>query len=419
MAALKTLVALSGGVDSSTAAYLLREEGAAPGAVFMRHPFQPAFDRDESERFWGGSSAAKNIPLYAAGEESGPRAVFWTPDRFPLPRDAADAFRVAQALEIPFFLFDAEPIFRRVVGHWAGEYLAGRTPNPCVLCNRILKFGALVDLARDRGYDRFATGHYVRRTVCAEWRLSGVGRLPDWLVGEPDDAPVLLRGNSEKDQSYVLYGVSRDRLSAVVFPLAGLTKPHVRQIAADARIPVAQKRESQDLCFVPADEAPFDFLRRLVGPIETAGNFVSRDGTVLGAHRGYEKYTVGQRKGRGIGFGERTFVQQIVPLRKEVVLGTRGDLARSTVRAAGANWIAPVPIGVPFRADVKIRYRSPAVGASVTAEADGTVAARLDEPRDGVAPGQSLVCYWKDRLIGGGIIAENREENSFPEGSVR
>ncbi|MBR6480587.1 MAG: tRNA 2-thiouridine(34) synthase MnmA, partial [Thermoguttaceae bacterium] len=198
-------------------------------------------------------------------------------------------------------------------------------------------------------------------------------------------------------------------LAMVTFPLAGLTKPQVRQIAADARIPVAQKRESQDLCFVPAGEAPFDFLRRTAGPIDTAGNFVSRDGTVLGAHRGYEKYTVGQRKGLGIGFGERTFVQAIVPLRKEVVLGTRDDLARSVVCAADANWIAPVPIGVPFRVQVKIRYRSAAAEATVTAGADGTVTARLDEPRFGVAPGQSLVCYWKDRLIGGGIIAENRE----------
>lgn len=213
--------------------------------------------------------------------------------------------------------------------------------------------------------------------------------------------------------------MTRDRLSAVTFPLAGLTKPQVRQIAADARIPVAQKGESQDLCFVPADRTPFDFLRRLVGPVETAGNFVSRDGEVLGAHRGYEKYTVGQRKGLGIGFGERTFVQKIVPFRKEVVLGTRDDLARLTIRAIEANWIAPVPIGAPFRADVKIRYRSPAAGASVTAHADGTVTARLDEPRYGVAPGQSLVCYWKDRLIGGGIIAEEREETRFPEGSVQ
>lgn len=419
MTVLKTLIALSGGVDSSTAAYLLREEGAAPEAVFMRHPFQSTLDRDETERFWGESSAAKNIPLYAAGGESEPRAAFWTPDRFPLPRDAADAFRVARALDIPFILFDAEPIFRRVVDRWAEEYLAGRTPNPCVLCNRVLKFGALIDLARGRGCARFATGHYIKRTVCAEWRLSGVGRLPEWLADEPDDAPVLLRGNSEKDQSYVLYGVTRDRLSAVTFPLAGLTKPQVRQIAADARIPVAQKGESQDLCFVPADRTPFDFLRRLVGPVETAGNFVSRDGEVLGAHRGYEKYTVGQRKGLGIGFGERTFVQKIVPLRKEVVLGTRDDLARLTIRAIEANWIAPVPIGAPFRADVKIRYRSPAAGASVTAHADGTVTARLDEPRYGVAPGQSLVCYWKDRLIGGGIIAEEREETRFPEGSVQ
>ena len=409
MGTVKTLVALSGGVDSSTAAYLLKEEGAAPTAVFMRHPYQPVLDQDETERFWSGVTGAKDIPLCAAGDKSDSRAVFWTPDRFPMPRDAADALRTARALNIPFFIFDAEPVFQRVVDHWTGEYLAGRTPNPCVLCNRILKFGALVDLARRRGFNSFATGHYIQRTVCAAWRLSGVGRLPEWLVGEPDDAPVLLRGSSEKDQSYVLYGVDRERLAMVTFPLAGLTKSQVRQIAADARIPVAQKRESQDLCFVPAGEAPSDFLRRTVGPVDTAGNFVSRDGTVLGAHCGYEKYTVGQRKGLGIGFGDRTFVQEIIPLRKEVVLGTRDDLARSVVHAVGANWIAPVPFGVPFRVQVKIRYRSAAAEAAVTAGADGTLTARLDEPCYGVAPGQSLVCYWKDRLIGGGIIAENKE----------
>lgn len=411
--ALKTLTALSGGVDSSVAAYLLKEDGLSPSAVFMRHPYQAALDAEGSERFWAESSENKNIPVRGVSSAPEGREVFWTPELFPFPRDACDALRVARALEIPFFLYDAAPLFRRVVDDWSEEYLAGRTPNPCVLCNRILKFGELIDLARRFGFDRFATGHYIKRVTRAEWLRAGLSTdaLPDWLADESPETPVLLRGGDpQKDQSYVLYAVERARLATIRFPLSDLEKPQVRQIAAETRLPVAKKRESQDLCFV-GDESPAAFLRKIAGPLDTAGNFVSRHGEVLGRHLGYEKYTVGQRKGLGIGFGERTFVQRIVPSRKEVVLGSRDDLASTLVTASGANWLAPIPIGVPFRAEVKIRYRSVAVGAELTAQSDGTVTARLDEPRYGIAPGQSLVCYWKNRLIGGGVITEQRPEH--------
>lgn len=405
----KSLIALSGGVDSSVAAFLLKKGGGNPTALYMRHSYQPTLTEEESVAFWSESPENGRIPLWTPTPDGRWTESVWRPDLFPLPAEAADAVRIAQFLEIPILFFDAEPIFGEVTENFTSEYLAGRTPNPCSLCNRILKFGKLIELAVSLGNVRFSTGHYVWTETQKEWRNrpeNASSPLPAWLAERPDDETVLLRGGGldlKKDQSYVLYGIGRENLPRLFFPLGRYSKEEVRQIAAEIRLPAAEKEESQDLCFVPDGSIP-EFIRNEVGPLETAGNFVSTDGEVIGRHGGYERFTVGQRKGLGVGFGERIFVQRLDAARREVVLGSREELARTEIAAFDARWLLGVPIGEPFRAKVKIRYRSPAVWATLHVSQEGQLRAVLDEPRYGVAPGQSLVCYWGDRLLGGGMI---------------
>lgn len=408
------IAALSGGVDSAAAAATLREAGERPNGVFMRHRFQPTLSPEESARRF--DAERDNPPtLWRLDESGGFVESVWTPERFDLPVDAAAAWEIARFLDIPFALFDAEPLFERVTDDFVANYLDGRTPNPCVLCNRILKFGALVKLARFLNADYFATGHYVSTRSAGEWRRSAAAGqaenlpagpfapLPDYLAEEPEERVALLRSPWEKDQSYVLWNIERSVLPFLKFPVGALQKKDVRNYAAAKKIPVTLDDESQDVCFIP-DGSHAQFVRAHGDGRETAGAFVSLDGTVLGEHAGYEKYTVGQRKGLGVGFGERTFVQRIDAASRRVVLGPYEALATSEVTAKDANWLVDVPLEEPFRCAVKVRYRNRPVGASVTARRDGTIRAALDEPRYGVAPGQSLVCYFADRLLGGGVI---------------
>ncbi len=433
-----TFVGLSGGVDSSTTALLLKEKGERPVGLYMFHPFQPTLTEEEMTRFWEESPECRSIPVFCRHEDGSFTSERWRPDLFPFPRDGADAVRMARFLGIPIVVYDVSREFVDVTGNFVSEYLAGRTPNPCALCNRILKFGRLIELAIALGGEFFATGHYVRIVPHADWRknwrkrrdessLAGEGMgegmedertldLPDWLANRPSEEPALLRaggGGIVKDQSYVLYGIDRRNLPRLRFPLGDYSKEVVRQIAAKRRLPVAEKKESQDVCFIPDGAIP-EFIRSQVGELETAGNFVSTSGKVMGRHSGYERFTVGQRKGFGVGFGERVFVQRIDAATKEVVLGSREELGRTEVVAIGSRWLLDVPKGEPFRAEVKIRYRTPPVAAEVTVSEEGTIYARLDEPRYGVAPGQSLVCYWGDRLLGGGVLVE---EGTIPLGS--
>ena len=358
----KAMIAMSGGVDSSVAALLMLRDGFDCTGVTMRLYREPGF----------AAACAKSC----CSDE-----------------DEEDAAFVCQQMGIPHESACFSRLFeQRVIRKFIREYESGRTPNPCIDCNRYLKFDRLVKYADEQGMEYVVTGHYARIEYDREKER--------YLLKKALDR--------SKDQSYVLYMLTQEQLERIRFPLGGLRKSEVREIAERQGFCNARKHDSQDICFVP-DGDHGRFLARFRGRELPEGKVLNERGEVVGTHKGAAQYTVGQRKGLGIGFGERTFVQAIVPLRKEVVLGTRDDLARSVIRAADANWIAPVPIGVPFRVQVKIRYRSAAAEATVTAGADGTVTARLDEPRFGVAPGQSLVCYWKDRLIGGGIIAENRE----------
>lgn len=462
---MKVFCAVSGGVDSGVAAAILKERGDDVRGLYMRHRYQPTLDADETRRVlekWasgvngedGGSEQSGNgcggwrrPALYSVARngdltEIAPDAAvaFWSERG--LPVDAVSAFETTAFLGIPLTILDVDAPFAAVVENFVDEYYSAQTPNPCALCNRTIKFGLLDDVCRRLGGERLATGHYVRKRrvadwvaeletaaeqaekstdfngdlpVCANGAVSTAGGefdvLPDWLKAD-GDAEFIERAPSAKDQSYFLYGVDAETLRRVEFPVGELEKSEVRQIAQDRGLPVAARKDSQEVCFVP-DKRRLEFVRDFRAanperwralPDDTTGDFVSLDGKVIGKHAGYEKFTVGQRKGLGMGFCERIFVQRVDAATKAVVLGPYEALAVREICAVDANWTAPVPLDEDFRCEIKIRYRNDSVAATVRVGSDGTIRAIPDEPRFGVAPGQALVCYWRGRLLGGGRI---------------
>jgi tRNA-uridine 2-sulfurtransferase len=322
--------------------------------------------------------------------------------------DAADARRVADTLDLPFYAVNFQQEFDRIVDYFVAEYIAGRTPNPCIVCNTWLKFGRLFDYADSIGADYVATGHYAR------------------LVSQPDGEMALCRGLDEsKDQSYVLFGIPKQMLPRLMFPVGEHRKEEIRQIAGELGLRVAAKRDSQEICFVP-DQDHARFIRQHCGGIETSGEIVTTDGAVVGHHDGFERFTVGQRKGLRVAFGEPKYVVRIEPDSRRVVIGTHEELARRELFAAGANWLVEekgqgsdigreasglgtsVPSSPPvvscFRAQVKIRYRSRPADATVELLPDRRFRVRFDEPCYAIAPGQAAVCYDGDRVLGGGWI---------------
>lgn len=471
---MKVFCAVSGGVDSGVAAAILKERGDDVRGLYMRHRYQATLDADETrrvlEKWISGENSAKPA-LYSVARngdltEIAPDAAvaFWSEKG--LPVDAVSAFETTAFLGIPLTILDVDAPFAAVVENFVDEYYAAQTPNPCALCNRTIKFGLLDDVCRRLGGERLATGHYVRKRRVADWvaelettaeqaakstdfngglavcansgvcgeggvrevgeicggdgvgkvgEICGVGGefavLPDWLKAN-GDAEFIERAPSAKDQSYFLYGVDAETLRRVEFPVGELEKSEVRQIAQDRGLPVAARKDSQEVCFVP-DKRRLEFVREFRAanperwselPDDTSGDFVALDGKVIGKHAGYEKFTVGQRKGLGMGFCERIFVQRVDAATKAVVLGPYEALAVREICAVDANWAAPVPLDEDFRCEIKIRYRNDSVAATVRAGSDGTIRAIPDEPRFGVAPGQALVCYWRGRLLGGGRI---------------
>ena len=409
-------ISLSGGVDSAAAALLLQADGIRPVGIYLRHSFQPTLTPEEEAHFFAENGPAAHGDVYTPTPAGGFERTDLHAGLFRLPRAAADAYRVAAALDIPFCVFDAEPLFRRVTSDFVTRYLEGQTPNPCVLCNRTIKFGALIELAESLGARRFATGHYALRMTKKDWlEKNSQDDIPqtNLLRDVADDTPLLVDSGNVKDQSYFLWGINRQILPRLLFPVGALDKSEVRRIAAAQQLPITSGGESQDLCFVPNGKTA-DFIRQHGDGRGTAGRFVSLDGTVLGQHTGYEKFTVGQRKGLGTGFGERIFVQRIDAETRSVVLGPSEALARTEVVARNANWLLDVPQDQPFRCEVKIRCRSRSVPACVTVSSDGMIHARLDEPRTGIAPGQSLVCRLEGVLLGGGVIQSTEGCPAFP-----
>ncbi|QDT16349.1 tRNA 2-thiouridine(34) synthase MnmA [Alienimonas californiensis] len=364
----RIVLAMSGGVDSSAAAVLLKREGWEVVGLFMRSGAEAEVCATDSPLTVLPSAKAHKQGCCSAS-------------------DAADARRVADRLDIPFHALNFAGEFGRIKDYFADEYLAGRTPNPCVQCNNWLKFGRLHEFARSVGAEAVASGHYARVETAADGR------------------PALLRGvDRKKDQSYVLFGVSPTALAETRFPCGGLTKPEIRALAAEAGLRVADKPDSQEICFVP-DNDYAGFVNRHRGHQETAGEFVDPAGAVIGEHPGYERFTVGQRKGLGIAFGEPRFVLRIEPDRRRVVLGSREDLRCDDLTAGGANWLVDRPTG-PLRCFAQIRYQHRAAACEVQTDGD-EFRVRFDEPQEGVAPGQACVLYdgsEPDRVLGGGWI---------------
>lgn len=301
-----------------------------------------------------------------------------------------DARKVARALGVEHHVFDVEEDFTRdVIDDFVAEYGRGRTPNPCVRCNSFTKFQDLRRRAAELGCDAVATGHYVRSA-------------------HPEHpGPALFRGlDSRKDQSYFLWGIPRESLGEMLFPVGALTKAEVRDRARALELATAEKPESQEICFVPTGNYR-DLLRTRMLPAHPGlepGHIVDLEGKVLGGHDGYANFTVGQRKGLGGGFSEPMFVVEIRADARQVVVGPRTALLARRVRVDGLNWLVPSPPEEGARLRVQLRYRAPAVEARVDRASEGELWVELQEPHAAVSPGQSAVFFRGDLVLGGGRI---------------
>ncbi len=350
------MLGMSGGVDSSVAALLLRDAGYAVTGVTLRLRPDSAMHQSPA----GGCCSLDDID---------------------------DARRVCYQLGLEHLVFNFTDVFQKtVIDYFASEYEQGRTPNPCIACNRHVKFDAMLRRARELGYDYIATGHY------ANIRQREDGR---WL---------LERAGCAKDQSYVLYAMTQDQLAHTLFPVAGLPKEEVRNIAEKQGLLVANKPDSQEICFVP-DNDYAAFLEEYSGKPSPPGDFVGPDGKVLGRHQGITHYTIGQRKGLGIAFGEPMYVTRIDPRCNQVVLGPDGSQYRDTLFAHDLNWISVPGLSAPMRAAAQVRYRAAPAPALLEPLSDGTVKVTFDTPQRSVTPGQAVVFYDGDVVVGGGTIA--------------
>ena len=349
----RVVVAMSGGVDSSVAALLLAQAGYDVIGVTLR---------------------------------------LWTVDRphaAPMSRsccsveDIDDARRVCQAIGVPHYVVNAEREFRaRVVDYFFAEYERGRTPHPCIACNDRIKFDFLLERSLQLGADAVATGHYAR-------------------IDESDGAYRLLRAvDPRKDQSYVLFGLGQEQLSRLLFPVGNLPKDEIRRLAAEAGLPVAAKPDSQEICFVPQGDYR-ELLSRWMQP--APGEIVDLDGRVLGTHPGVGFFTVGQRRGLGITTSEPRYVVDIDAATRRVVVGPEEALYAGGLRASRVNWIADAPPRTPIDVDVKSRYKSQETPATLY-PGDGTVEVRFHEPQRAITPGQAVVFYDGEAVLGGGFI---------------
>lgn len=353
----KVVVGMSGGVDSSVAAYLLKEQGYDVIGVTMQ--------------IWQEEDACS---VEENGGCCGLSAV-------------EDARRVASALEIPYYVMNFKKEFREnVIDYFTDEYLSGRTPNPCIACNRYVKWEALLNRSMAIGAEYIATGHYARIERLANGRYT-------------------LRRSATlaKDQTYALYNLTQDQLAHTLMPVGAYAKDEIRSIAEKIGLLVADKPDSQDICFVP-DGDYASFIRENTGREIPEGNFVTPDGKILGRHKGIIHYTVGQRKGLGLALGYPAFVLEIRPDTNEVVIGTYEESLTHTVRADRINFMSVEDLTEPRRVFAKIRYNHKGAWCTVEKTGEDEIVCRFEEPQRAVTPGQAVVLYDREYVLGGGTI---------------
>ena len=361
-------VAMSGGVDSSVVAALLRAQGHHLVGLTMQ--------------LWNQRRLA--------GHEGMPETVT---GRCCSLDDVYDARRVAETIGIPYYVVNHEDRFEKeVVRPFVDEYLSGRTPIPCSLCNNHLKFDQLLVVARQIGAERIATGHYAR--------VEFDQRSSRWILKRPVDLA--------KDQTYFLFGLTQEQLSRTLFPLGGMTKPEVRQLARKYELVIAEKPDSQEICFVPGGDykAFIDAYLAEQGDAlpDTAGELVTSDGKTVGEHAGIHNFTIGQRKGLGVATGAPLYVIQIKGDSRQVVVGSDDELYSRTLRTRRNNLISVQSLGQPMRVSIKIRHRHAGAMAMIEMVESDTIQATFDEPQRSVTPGQAAVFYDGDVVVGGGWI---------------
>ena len=353
----KVVVGMSGGVDSSVAAYLLKEQGYDVIGVTMQ------IWQDEER---------------AVEEENGGCCGLSAVD---------DARRVAAALDIPYYVMNFKKEFKEnVIDYFIDEYLHGRTPNPCIACNRYVKWESLLKRSMDIGADYIATGHYAR-----------IEKLPNGRYSLKRSATLA------KDQTYALYNLTQEQLARTLMPVGEYSKDEVREMAEKINLRVANKPDSQDICFVP-DGDYAGFIERTLDAELPTGNFVTLDGKVLGKHKGITHYTVGQRKGLGLALGYPAFVIEIRPETNEVVIGTNEDSMSNYVRANKLNLMSIPDLTEPMRVFAKIRYNHKGAWCTIEKTGEDEILCTFEEPQRAITPGQAVVFYDGDYVLGGGTI---------------
>lgn len=360
----KAIIAMSGGVDSSVAAYLMLHKGYECTGATMKLYDKPQITSPESRSCC-------------------------------TPSDTEDARHVAARLGILYYVFPMQEEFKeKVIRKFTDTYFQGATPNPCIDCNRYLKFDALLQKARSMGIEYIASGHYAR------------------IVQDPCTGRYLLKKGLDlsKDQSYVLYSMTQDQLAHTILPLGDYTKAEIRKIAQEQGFVNADKPESQDICFVP-DGDYASFIEQYTGKSSPSGNFVDRDGNVLGSHKGQIHYTIGQRRGLGISAPESLYVCGKSLKNNTVILGGKNDLMSATCYVGDINLIPWTQLPGSVSCKVKIRYRQPEQPAIVEQVGENLLKITFEEPQRAITPGQAAVLYDGDTVLGGGtILPENFEE---------